>query len=226
MKRAWHNNILKGIGRRSATLVRVLALTVCGWMTTSMLQAQNFERMPDIEAEQYADYAVVQGDYQTLKNLRHYWSQEAQRLKSMRQLEFALTGGNEGVLKVTVPARLLFASNDTTLLNTSDGVLRPLLRLAKGTNPAATAQVIIAAYSDNNGSEAYLQRISGGRARAIHRWMARQGIGPTDLRSFGFGNKVPRTDNSSLAKRERNRRISFYFVPSKKMIRAAKKNGL
>lgn len=182
--------------------------------------------MPDYEADTYSDFAIVQGDYQTMKNVRRYWVQEAQRLKSMKQLEFVLTGSNEGVLKVTIPARLLFAHNDSTMLNSAESVLRPLLRLAKGNNPSATAQVIVAAYSDNNGSEAYLTRLSGGRARQVHRWFARQGIGPMDIRSFGFANKVPRADNSSIAKRERNRRVSLYFIPSRKMLKAAKKGEL
>lgn len=209
MKRAWHK-----------ILVLMVALCCC-----VMGEAQNFERMSDIEAEQYGDLAITHtDDYQTIKNIRRYWVQEAQRLKSMRQLEFQLTGSNETVLKVTIPARLLFAQNDSSMLQSADGVLRPLLRLVKGSESVAT--MIIAGYSDNNGKEAYLETLSGGRARQVHRWFARQGVGPSDIHSFGFGNRVPRNANASIAQREKNRRISLYFVPNKRMIKAAKKGTL
>ena len=190
-----------------------------------MAHAQNFERMSDVEAEQYGDLALTHtDDYQTIKNIRRYWVQEAQRLKSMRQLEFQLTGSNETVLKVTIPARLLFAQNDSTMLQSAEGILRPLLRLVKGNEAMAT--MIVAGFSDNNGSETYLENLSGSRARQVHRWFAKQGVGPNDIHSFGFGNRVPRNANASIAHREKNRRISLYFVPNKRMIKAAKKGTL
>ena len=46
--------------------------------------------------------------------------QHAQRLKYMKQYEFALTGSNESILKVTIPHRALFAQNDSTMLISAD----------------------------------------------------------------------------------------------------------
>lgn len=188
------------------------------------LNAQNYERMPEAEADTYGDFAQVNGDYQTMKAMRSYWVKEVQRLKSMKQLEFALTGNNEGVLKVTIPARVLFAQNDTIMLSSADAFLRPFLRLVKGNDAVST--VIVAGYSDNNGSDRYVNTLSGGRARQVHRWFARQGVGPADLHSFGFGNKVPRNANETIAQREKNRRISLYFVPTKKALRWAKRGTI
>lgn len=188
------------------------------------LSAQNYERMSEVEADIYGDYAQVNGDYQTMKSMRSYWVKEVQRLKSMKQLEFSLTGNNEGVLKVTIPARVLFAQNDTIMLSSADSFLRPFLRMVKGNDAVAT--VIVAGYSDNNGSERYINMLSGGRARQVHRWFARQGVGPAYVHSFGFGNKVPRNANETIAQREKNRRISLYFVPTKKALRWAKRGTL
>jgi len=190
----------------------------------SVMQAQNFERMPDVESELYGEMAFVNGDYETMKAVRRYWVQTAQRLKTDRQLEFALTGSNEAVLKVTIPARLLYAQGDTVFISSAENHLRPLLRLIKG--PEAVATVIVAAYSDNNGSENYLQKLSTSRANVVHRWMAKQGVGPADIHSYGFGNKVPRNKNANIRERERNRRVSLYFVPNKSMLRDAKKGKL
>ena len=207
---------------RRTFLLWVSVLSLC--LLPLSISAQNFERLSEVEADQYGDYAFVNADYQTTKAIRSHWVKEVQRLKSMKQLEFAVTGSNESVLKVTIPARVLFAQNDTILLSSADSFLRPLLRIVKGNDAVAT--MIVAGYSDNNGSERYLRSISGGRARQIHRWFARQGVGPSDIRSFGFGNKVPRNGNETIAQREKNRRISIYFVPTKKMVRWARKGLL
>ena len=115
------------------------------------MKAQNYEHMSEIEQEHYGDFAMVNGDYQTMKNVRHYWVQQAQRLKFLKAVEFNLTGSNESILKVTIPARMLFSQNDSTLLLSADAYLRPLWRFVKG--PDAVATMIIAAYSDNNGSK-------------------------------------------------------------------------
>lgn len=187
-------------------------------------QAQNFERMSDIESETYGEQAFVSGDYETMKAVRRFWVNETQKLKSNRQLEFTLTGSNEALLKVTFPARLLFSQNDTTLVSSADNQLRPFLRLIKG--PEAVATVIVASFSDNNGSDNYLNKLSTSRAAAVHRWLAKQGVGPTFIHSFGFGNKVPRNQNANIRERERNRRISLYFVPNKALLRDAKKGKI
>lgn len=186
--------------------------------------AQNFERMPELESELYGEKAFVTGDYETMKAVRRFWQNEAQRLKTNRQLEFALTGGNEAILKVTIPARLLYAQSDTVFINTAENQLRPLLRLLKG--PDAVASVIVAAYTDNNGSDNYLNKLSTSRANVVHRWLAKQGVAPTDIYSYGFGNKVPRNQNANIRERERNRRVSLYLVPNKSMLRDAKKGKL
>ncbi len=189
--------------------------------TLPQAKAQNFERMPEVESELYGELAFVNGDYETMKAIRRFWMNEAQRLKSNRQLEFALTGGNEAILKVTIPARLLFAQEDTVFINSAENQLRPLLHLLKGSE--AVASVVIASYTDNNGSDNYLNKLSTSRANVVHRWFARQGVGPTDIHSYGFGNKVPRNQNSNIRERERNRRLSLYLVPNKSMLRDAKK---
>lgn len=221
MRRVLDNLISISRKLRSA---RGLCCLVAALLCFNAVQAQNYERLSEVEADQYGDYAIINGDYQTMKNIRRYWGQEIQHLKSIKQYEFSLTGSSEAILKVTIPARLLFAQNDSTLLTTADGYLRPLLRWVKGSSAVAT--MIIAGYSDNNGSERYLRTISGGRARQVHRWYAMQGVGPADIHSYGFGNKVNRTRNENIAQREKNRRISIYFVPTRKMIRNAKNGKL
>lgn len=210
--------------RLTLSFLRLFVLLILFSSAPVALQAQGFERMSDIEADVYADKVFVSGDYETMKNVRRFWQKEVQRLHSMRQLEFVLTGSNDAVLKVTIPARALFNQNDTTLVSSAEGLLRPFLRLVRGDD--AVASIVIASFTDNNGSESYLSKLSTGRSSALHRWFAKQGVGPADIRSFGFGNRVPRNQNANIRERERNRRVSLYFVPNKKMLKNAKKGEL
>lgn len=202
----------------------VLALCYVLYLSVMQSKAQNFERMADLEADTYGEIAYVSGDYETMKAVRRFWVNETQKLKSNRQLEFTLTGSNEALLRVTIPARLLFGQGDTVLVNSAENQLRPFLRLLKG--PDAVATVIVAAYTDNNGSENFLNKHSTSRAAAVHRWLAKQGVGPMFIHSFGFGNKVPRNQNANIRDRERNRRVNLYLIPNKALLRDAKKGKL
>lgn len=212
MKRALNKYVM--------SLVALVMLCLAGGAT---LRAQTFEHLADEEEDLFGSYVHVAGDYETMKNIRRYWVQEAQRYKQ-RNIEFRLTGGGEGVLKVTMPARVLFTQGDSALSASADANLRPLLRLVRGEN--AVAQLVIVCYTDNNGSERYLQRISSGRANMLLRWFAKQGVGPADLRSFGMANHVARNKNQNIREREQNRRVSFFLVPNKRMLRLAKKGKL
>ncbi len=202
----------------------IFALLCLVSLGTVQAHAQGYERMSDTEAEVYGEHAHVTGDYDTMKNIRRFWQQEVQRLRHMRQIDFSLTGNSEAVLKVTIPSRLLFNQNDSTLVSSAEGQLRPFLRLVKG--PDAVATLIISAHTDNNGSPHYLQRLSTGRANVLFRWFGNQSVGPANLHSFGFADRVSRNNNKDIRERERNRRICLYFVPNKRMLKLAKKGEI
>lgn len=198
----------------------ILVLTLCALTGAG---AQTYERLTEAEQNLFGKEVYVSGDYETMKAVHRYWTQESIRLKN-RNYEFAQLGVNDGVLKVTVPSRLLFQQDDSLLTVQADGVLRPFLRLVRGDE--ALARVVVECHSDNNGSEKYLSHMTSGRARAIATWLRKQGVQPQQISSYGIGNKVSRTDNASMAARERNRRVTLYFVPNKRMLKMAKKGKL
>jgi outer membrane protein OmpA-like peptidoglycan-associated protein len=187
------------------------------------VQAQAVDRMPEYEQELYGASAHVTADYETTRNIRRYWEQEMLRLKNTGRsgYEFALVGSNENVLRVTIPSDFIFVAGDSTLSPTSDVYLFPLVRLLRG--EGAVASVIVSCYSDNNGSERYLTRMTAGRAATIARWMQKQGVDPTQVHSYGLAQHSSRTDNSTMRKREQNRRVSLYLVPNKHLLKLAKK---
>lgn len=184
------------------------------------VEAQNFERMSEYEQNLYGESAYVNGDYETMKHIRSYWVKECNQLKN-RNYEFVLCGNAEAVLKVTIPSRLLFVSGEATLSSQADAIIRPLLKFVGGKD--AYAKCIISCHSDNNGSEKYLAGLTKKRADSIRSWMMKQGVSNSNMSSYGLANLVPRTKNENVRNRERNRRLTIYLVPTKKMLKAAKK---
>ncbi|MBR0037594.1 MAG: OmpA family protein [Bacteroidales bacterium] len=201
---------------------RVL-LSLFAILLVSLSFAQTVERLTDYEDNLFGKKVYVSSDYETLKAVRRLWTQESIRLRSSNY-EFAQCGNSDAVLKVTIPSRLLFQQGDSVLSQTADGILRPFLRMLRGDQAVAT--LVIACYSDNNGSEKYLNHITTLRANAIARWVQKQGMSARDVSAYGMANNVPKTDNSSLAKRERNRRVTLYLVPNRRMLRNIKRGSL
>ncbi len=198
------------------------------WCTLLPLcaSAQSIERMSDFEQELYGERAHVTADFQTMKAIRRYWEQEVLKLKNSNRpgYEFSLIGNNESVLKVTIPSDDIFVPGDSVLSSTSDSYLFPLVRLLRGEE--AVASVIVSCYSDNNGSDRFLRRITSARAATVGRWMRKQGVDPTQITCYGLAQHSARTDNSTLQKRRQNRRLCLYLVPNKHMVKLAKKGKL
>ena len=203
--------------------MKKVLLSLLALCAASGLWAQDYERMSAYEEELYGSKMHVNGSFSAMRQVRQYWSREYDRLKCYENYQMALCGDGEAVFKVTIPSRLLFEANDSTLLRQADGVLRPFLRLLRGKE--AKASVVVACSSDNNGSADYLDSFTCNRARAICRWMEKQGV-EAAMYGYGIGNHVPLTDNSNRAAREENRRVTLYLVPNRQMMKLAKKGRL
>lgn len=185
--------------------------------------AQNYERLSEYEQNLYGVTAHVNADYETMRNVRSYWVKECNKLKN-RNCEFVLCGNAEAVLRVTIPARVLYNQGETELSQQADGVLRPLLKFVNG--PDAIASCIVACHSDNNGSEKYLTNITKARAESLSKWFVKQGVDEKTLSHYGHANRVLRANNENIKNRELNRRVTIYLVPNKKMLKLAKKGKL
>ncbi|MCF0178866.1 MAG: OmpA family protein [Bacteroidales bacterium] len=192
-------------------------------LNTLSVKAQNYERISEYEQELYGEAVYVNGEYETMKNVRAYWVKECNKLKS-RNHEFVLCGNTEAVLKVTIPSRVLFHQSEATLSNSAENVLKPLLKFVFG--DAAIATCIVSCHSDNNGSDKYLTTLTESRASAVANWFIKQGVTPAIVSSYGLGKKVSKTKNENIRQREQNRRVTIYFVPNKNMLKLAKKGKL
>lgn len=70
----------------------------------------------------------------------------------------------------------------------------------------------ISGHTDNEGSDAYNQKLSEGRAAEVINYLASQGINRDRLRSVGYGESRPVETNASEEGRARNRRVEFLLI--------------
>lgn len=203
---------------RIGLALTMLAATLVG------ASAQTFERISDYEDALYGNRVFVSGDYDTMRAVRTYWQRESQRLHHLRGCEFSLCGNGDAILRVSIPTRLLFLPGDTLLTPQADASLRPFLHLVRGAAPLAS--LIVTCHSDNNGSLRYLTEVTEARARNVRKWMERQGAAPAKTYAYGVADRCPRANNETLANRERNRRMTLYFIPSREMLKQAKRGKL
>lgn len=206
-------------------LIERMAAALLMAMAAVCVSAQNVERIPECEQNVYGARTHVNGDYDTMRHIREYWTRESSRLKTANKglYEFALVGGYESILKVTIPIDEVFAAGDTLVSASADLVLFPLLRYLRDDGMASA---IISCHSDNNGSATYLDGITTARAAAIGRWMEKQKVAAANIDCYGWADRSPRTDNDTMRHRARNRRVCIYLVPNRHMLRLAKRNKL
>jgi outer membrane protein OmpA-like peptidoglycan-associated protein len=64
-------------------------------------------------------------------------------------------------------------------------------------------------YTDNVGSDEVNQKLSEQRAESVRGYLIGQGLGDSTVTSRGFGKTNPADDNSSVAGRQKNRRVEI-----------------
>jgi len=68
-------------------------------------------------------------------------------------------------------------------------------------------------HTDDQGSEAYNEKLSRKRAEAVRQYLIdRGGIEPIRLRAEGYGERYPLVNDTSEAARETNRRVTFVLL--------------
>ena len=70
----------------------------------------------------------------------------------------------------------------------------------------------ISGHTDSEGSDAYNQKLSEGRAAAVVKYLASQGIKPERLQAVGYGESRPVETNQTEAGRAQNRRVEFTLI--------------
>ncbi len=130
---------------------------------------------------------------------------------------------NREVLLVTIPARLLFAPNQTSLKPGAEEYLQPFRRYLKEPD---MFRVVITMHTDNTGSEEYRDQLTLDRVEAVYDWFETMEPDTRFLFPFAMGDELPLTENTSMEGRDSNRRLEVYLVPGTKMLEQAKKGRI
>lgn len=184
--------------------------------------AQQYERLSSFEQQLFGEQIHLNSSFGAMQQIQQYWHSQYDRLKTDKY-DMSQCGNGESVLKVTIPSKYLFEDNELSLQRQADGMLKPFLRFLRGKEALAT--VIIACYSDDNGSQNYLSAMTLSRAYSVRDWLQKQGVS-SKVVCYGIGNNVPLNENRNMEQREQNRRVSLYLVPNRSMMKLAKRNKL
>ena len=102
-----------------------------------------------------------------------------------------------------------FEVNRAVIKQVSAGLLD---ELANGVSSCPDARIEIAGHTDSDGSDAYNQKLSEGRAIAVREYLVRAGVVASRLDAKGYGESRPLADNSTEEGRARNRRIELNVI--------------
>ena len=130
---------------------------------------------------------------------------------------------NKEVLLITIPARLLFAPNETLLNDNAANYLAPFKRYLRQPD---TYRVLLVMHTDNTGSEQYRDDITEERVESIYEWFEEQGSDTSFLFPYAMGDEMPIYENDSQKNRDANRRLEIYLMPGLKMLEQAKKGRI
>ena len=118
---------------------------------------------------------------------------------------------------------ILFPTNKYTLNSQAKA---DLTRFAASLQANPETDVQIYGFTDNTGSFAVNQRLSGQRADAVLSYLANSGVAPTRLSAEGIPMADYVASNDTEAGRAQNRRVEIYITANKQMIEQAQAGTL
>lgn len=138
-------------------------------------------------------------------------------------LEVAMHRKNE-VYSIIIPCDTLFKPNDDELRTHAPYYLNAFKELL---HKPTSYKILVVVYSDNTGSEQYCDDLTERRANAIADYFDElAGDVETNITSYGMGAEEPRSANTSVKNRRRNRRVEIYVVPEDNVIKRARTGTL
>ncbi len=126
-------------------------------------------------------------------------------------------------IKVTFDGGILFPTEKYTL---NEQAKADLTRFAASLKDNPNTNVQIYGFTDNTGSFAVNQRLSGERADAVLSYLANSGVSPTRLTAQGIPMADYVASNDTAEGRAQNRRVEIYISADKEMIQQAEAGTL
>ena len=131
---------------------------------------------------------------------------------------------NDGqAIKVTFESGILFATNSSTLNQTSITSLAQFSNSLKA-NPDTDVQIF--GHTDSTGNDNINNPLSQQRANSVMNYIASQGVSNSRMTSAGMGSSQPVADNATTAGKAQNRRVEVFILPNAKMLQEAEQGTL
>jgi len=119
----------------------------------------------------------------------------------------------EGIV-VEFSSNVLFGFDQTNLSFESK---ESLDKLVKVLNAYKDTDIELQGHTDSKGSLAYNETLSEDRASSVSGYLSGAGIASNRMTIKGFGETVPKYDNSTAEGRSKNRRVEFLITANEKM---------
>lgn len=125
----------------------------------------------------------------------------------------------EGIV-VEFSSNVLFGFDQSNL--STDAKIN-LNKLVKVLNTFPDTDIEIQGHTDSKGSESYNNSLSLKRAAEVSDYLRYNGVGTNRISIKGFGESMPKYDNSTADGRTQNRRVEFLITANEKMKEDAEK---
>lgn len=127
----------------------------------------------------------------------------------------------EGIV-VEFSSNVLFAFDKSDLTADSKTTLDKLVQVL---NKYPDTDIELQGHTDDKGSEKYNQSLSERRARSVSGYLAENGISGKRVKVKGYGESVPKYDNTTENGRAQNRRVEFLITANEKMVAESEKEA-
>jgi outer membrane protein OmpA-like peptidoglycan-associated protein len=127
----------------------------------------------------------------------------------------------EGIV-VEFTSDVLFAFDKSNL---SADAKSNLDKLVKVLNSYPDTNIEIQGHTDSKGTETYNQNLSEDRASVVSVYLKDKDIKASRVSTKGYGETVPKYDNTTTDGRSQNRRVEFLIAANEKMVSEAKKES-
>lgn len=127
----------------------------------------------------------------------------------------------EGIV-VEFSSNILFGFNQSSL---SDAAKVNLDKLVTVLNSNPDTNIEIQGHTDDKGSDTYNMSLSEKRAKAVSDHLVSKSITAARIITKGFGESVPKADNSTEEGRAQNRRVEFLITANEKMVADASREA-
>jgi len=127
----------------------------------------------------------------------------------------------EGIM-ITFDSGILFDVNKSDLRPVAQDNLAQLSTILK---KYEDTNIIIAGYTDSDGSDAYNQTLSEQRAKSVGTYLAMNNVASSRITEVGYGETKPVADNSTAEGKQANRRVEVAIMANDKLKKAAEKEA-